>query len=621
MSLTQALTTSLTGLRTTQLGLSLIASNVANADTPGFVRKTLAQTTTAANGTGVGVQVAAINRELDRYVQAQLRTELSGSAYADLRAQFYDRLQGLFGQPGSDAALETVFNKFTAALQALATSPDLYAARADALGAAQALAQQLNRTSDDIQELREDAEQGLAEAAASADDAVQHIAAINRQLTNAGGTDLASAVLLDQRDRYIEQLAQLMDVRVLDVGNGQVSVFTSDGLQLVGSGAAHIGFDPQGAMSPGASWSADASTRSVGTLTLTGANGEKTDLIASGAIRSGTIAAYLDMRDNVLVQAQRQLDAIAAAMSQALSDRTVPASAVTAGSQAGFDVDAGGLLAGNTLRVTYTDTLSNTQRTVTFVRVDDPGALPLADGATADPHDRVVGIDFAGGTGVVASQIAAALGAGFAVSNPSGSTLRILNAPGTFITVDAASATVTATALANGNQELPFFLDGGAVYAGAIGSEGPQSIGLAARLTVNAALLADPAKLIVYRGSPQTPAGDATRPDFLYRQLTAAGRSFLPDTGIGSAAAPFQGTIAGFLRSLVAQQGQAAAAAGNLKQGQDVVVNALRQRAGEASGVNVDQEMANLLNLQNAYAANARVLSAVKDLFDILLRM
>src|SRR5919206_2653831 len=117
MSLTQALTTSLAGLRTTQLGLSLVASNVANAETPGFVRKTLAQTTTAANGTGVGVQVAAVNRELDRYVQRQLRVELSGGAYADLRAQFYDRLQGVFGQPGSDGTLEAVFNNFTSALQ------------------------------------------------------------------------------------------------------------------------------------------------------------------------------------------------------------------------------------------------------------------------------------------------------------------------------------------------------------------------------------------------------------------------------------------------------------------------------------------------------------------------
>ena len=89
MSLTQALATSVSGLRTTQAGLALIASNIANAETPGYVRKTLTQTTTAAGGVGVSVRAAAINRELDQFLQRQLRVESSGGAYADLRAQFY----------------------------------------------------------------------------------------------------------------------------------------------------------------------------------------------------------------------------------------------------------------------------------------------------------------------------------------------------------------------------------------------------------------------------------------------------------------------------------------------------------------------------------------------------
>ena len=56
-------------------------------------------------------------------------------------------------------------------------------------------------------------------------------------------------------------------------------------------------------------------------------------------------------------------------------------------------------------------------------------------------------------------------------------------------------------------------------------------------------------------------------------------------------------------------------------QGQDVVLNTLQQKFNDTSGVNVDQEMANLLTLQNSYSANARVLSAVKDMFDTLINM
>jgi flagellar hook-associated protein 1 len=95
MSLNQALATAVSGLRVNQAGLSLVAANVANADTPGYVRKTPVQVAIAAGDLGVGVRVAAINRQLDQYIQRQLRVESSGASYAGLRAQFYDRLQNV----------------------------------------------------------------------------------------------------------------------------------------------------------------------------------------------------------------------------------------------------------------------------------------------------------------------------------------------------------------------------------------------------------------------------------------------------------------------------------------------------------------------------------------------
>src|SRR5687768_4849768 len=112
MSIGQALSTALSGLRASQAGLSLIAGNVANAQTPGYVRKTILLTTSAA-GEGGSVRVAAVNRELDQYLQRQLRVENAGGAYSDLRADFYQRLQGIYGAPGSDSALETAYSNFT----------------------------------------------------------------------------------------------------------------------------------------------------------------------------------------------------------------------------------------------------------------------------------------------------------------------------------------------------------------------------------------------------------------------------------------------------------------------------------------------------------------------------
>ena len=72
---------------------------------------------------------------------------------------------------------------------------------------------------------------------------------------------------------------------------------------------------------------------------------------------------------------------------------------------------------------------------------------------------------------------------------------------------------------------------------------------------------------------------------------------------------------------MISTQGQAAENASNLAAGQEVVVNALKERVAEGSAVNIDVEMANLLNLQSAYGANARVMSVVKDMIDQLLNI
>jgi flagellar hook-associated protein 1 FlgK len=126
---------------------------------------------------------------------------------------------------------------------------------------------------------------------------------------------------------------------------------------------------------------------------------------------------------------------------------------------------------------------------------------------------------------------------------------------------------------------------------------------------------------VVYQTSPLTAAGDQTRPNFLYNQLSSAAVAFSPQSGIGTTVAPFTGTVAQFIRQIASEQGQAADAASNLKQGQDVVLSSLQQRFNDGASVNVDQEMANLLGLQNAYAANAHVLSAVKAMVDSLMQI
>src|SRR5262249_2746108 len=150
MSLTQALSSALSGLQVTQANIAMVASNVANADTPGYTRKVVNQVATGAN-TSIGVRVSDIQREIDLYVQKQLRTENAGASYADTRASMYSQLQNIYGQPGADTSLESAYNSFTGSLQALSTSPDDPSARSAVINSAQLLAQQLNQPSDSVQ--------------------------------------------------------------------------------------------------------------------------------------------------------------------------------------------------------------------------------------------------------------------------------------------------------------------------------------------------------------------------------------------------------------------------------------------------------------------------------------
>jgi flagellar hook-associated protein 1 FlgK len=256
------------------------------------------------------------------------------------------------------------------------------------------------------------------------------------------------------------------------------------------------------------------------------------------------------------------------------------------------------------------------------VRVDDPAALPLANTATPDPNDTVIGVNFSGGMASVVAQLNAALGpAHLQFSNPSGSVLRAVDDNTAAATMNAASTTTTVATLAGGVPQLPMFTDAGALYTGKITVDGTQMTGLAGRIMVNAALLADPSKLTVYNTAPLTPSGDTARADFIFSQLTSAQFTYTAQTGLGSATTPYKGTIPGFIQQFLTQQGNAATTATQLQQGQAVVVSTLQQKFSATAGVSIDTEMANLIALQNSYAANAHVMNVVQSMMTSLLQI
>ena len=545
------------------------------------------------------------------------------STYGNQNANILSQLQSVYGTPGGTGTLETAFNNFTSAVQAISTNSTGLSAQTTALSAAQALAQQLNSTSQGIQTLRSNVEQDIGSSVSEANTDLNQIAAINQQLQGLGPNDPSAATLEDQRDSAINDLSNLMDVNVTTSGANQVSVLTNTGIQLVSGGqASQFAFTSSGTLSPTSLYSTNPAQNGVGSLTVKLPNGANIDAIANNVISSGRIAADIQLRDKTLVQAQTQVDQLAATLSSSLSDLTTQGTAVTpSASLSGFTLDLSNVQPGNSINLTYTNS-SGQQQQVQIVRVDDPSALPLPSPSGASP--QVIGVNFTGGMSSVVSQLNAALGQThlqFSNPSPPSNTLQVVTNSADNVTVNSASTTTTTTSLTSGNPQLPLFTDAGSPYTGAITSSGSELTGLAGRIEVNPALLNNPADLTVFSTNPPTAAGDTTRPNFLFSQLTSATFTYSPQTGLGSTTAPFNGTIGNFLQQVLSQQANAATSATQLQQGQSVVVSTLQQKFNSTSQVSIDNEMSNLIALQNSYSANAHVMSVVQSMMATLMQV
>lgn len=622
MSLSGALSIALSGLRVANTSIDLAARNIANANTPGYTRKVQLPVAQLSGGIASGVTLGDVRRDIDAFLQQQLRTEVAIGAQVDTRAQFLNRIDAMFGRPGQANALDTILSGFNDSLQELATTPDAFSARDGAVNHAATLANQLNRLSNDIQAMRQEAEIGLNDAVTEANLALQEIAQLNTEINARFDDQLGFADVADRRDQAIDRLAQLLDVRVLEGDRGTVRVFTNSGNLLVDGQAVTLNFDERSNLGPAARYSEDESERSVGTLTIEGFGGANLDLFRHGDISSGRIAALKELRDETLVQAQAQLDELAHGLALSLSSAEVSGTAATVGPQTGFDLNVADLAAGNPIQVTVTQ--GGTPQTFTFIRVDDPATLPLPADATADPNDTVIGIDFSGGlagaAGAIDAALDAALGVDVSVSSPGADTLQILNDAGGTVTIDSVGATVTPASTQDSGLQLALFTDGGTAYTGSFDGVS-QKIGLAGRLTVNAAVVADSSLLVSYSTSPPTGSGDPARPLELLARFNETSFTFSPSTGLGTSGSPLSTNIREFGQRVINFQGQQAQNAQSVQAAQGIVVDSLNDRFKADTAVNIDEELSRLTELQNAYAANARVMSVVQDLIDVLMRV
>ena len=697
MSLSQILSSALSGLNAAQAGIRTASNNIANVNTTGYAREKVAQETGVANGRSNGVVVGEPGRVADRYLEDAVYGRAGDAGAASTVSDYLQRLQALLGSPGSDSALpgrlQAIISTTTAlggttggttsGTQAAAT---MIGSVADALSTMQALGS-------DVEAMRSEVDQNTSQTVQRINTLLQNLQGLNDDVARAEALGRSSSGAADRRTAAIAELSGLIGINTQRLSDGRIEIATTAGTTLLDKLPRQLRYDSNG-----------FSTMQSGYPPITvhfadqnGQAGAATGEALDGPQLGGTLGGLIDIRDRQLPEFAERLGSVFAGLAKAMN----------AASNAGTAVPAPNRLDGRPTLLSGSDrlgfsggiTVAVTARDGTLVgrtaidlsgiaTVDDAVAAinaGLGGTATASFANGTLSIAAAGSSnGVVVAQDSdnpsARGGVGFSQYFGLNDVVRSATSPlvpSGFVASDAhglnfsSGGTVEmAVRDANGRIAATYSLTGSVgssvgdlvteLNASPLARYGAFSLDTNGRIRFGASTVNAGTEVTIRRdsttrgttglgfsamagfgGSEAGLAGgsvsaammsDATRVPLARLQDVAVGQKAL---GVGD-----RSGVSGFVNALstatdlgrdgttsvqqLATQvmGQAAGTASRAK-----------DRAGETgdrrddavarrdsfSGVNLDEELGQLIVLQNSYSASARIINVANQMFDSLI--
>ncbi|MEH6663715.1 MAG: flagellar hook-associated protein FlgK [Brevundimonas sp.] len=376
MSLNLIMNTATSGMMTAQGQLRVISDNVANVNTPGYVRKVGEQQALTTQGVGSGVELARVRLATDRFLQAASFNAGAEAARQGVRYELYDRVQSLFGNPSGGAdffsQVDGVFSAFAVAAEDPVSSPR----RQEALFRAQTLFDEAARIQSQIQAVREDADGRLKSAVDGANLLLEQIEALNVEISRAtvSGADASGAE--SAQASLIGELSQIMDLRLSPRSQGGVTVRTNAGVMLAGDGYATLEYQRAGAVNSESAFS---------DVWVTEPRGTKRALAES--ITSGEIKGLLELRNVEAPAAAERLAELVARVADELNrahnaNSAAPAPSTLTGRNVGqsFDAAIAGFTGTSNIAVVNPQGVVQTQVEVVF----SGGAMTI-NGTAATP--------------------------------------------------------------------------------------------------------------------------------------------------------------------------------------------------------------------------------------------
>ncbi len=230
--------TAVSGLLAYQRAMATTGHNVANVNTPGYSRQNIELATrlpleSSAGFIGNGVNINTVARAYDQFLTTTLRTTTSGQAQLGAYYELSKQIDNVVADP--QAGLSPALQEFFAAVQTASNDPNSSSARQVLLSQSNSLVNRFHYLSDRLDNLQSSANAQVSTTVAQVNSLAQSIARINQQIYDLEGSSGGQAPndLLDQRDEAIRQLAERVSVTVVPQDNGMLNVFAGNGQGLV----------------------------------------------------------------------------------------------------------------------------------------------------------------------------------------------------------------------------------------------------------------------------------------------------------------------------------------------------------------------------------------------------
>ncbi len=617
-----------TGLAAANLGLATVSHNIANANTPGYSRQQVILRAAVAGGggglfAGKGVEAVGIERITNQFLFQQANVATSDAASSNAQLSYLNRVADLL--TGDESSIPGAINRFFSGLQDLASRPASQTERQTVLARAQSLAQRFNDIDTQLQSMSSELASQLSTAAIKVNANASGIVRLNEQIAQQLGNGITPNDLLDQRDQLVREISGQIKVSVINQPDGRINLFLPSGDPLVtANGASRITVEAD-PYNPGA-----VRLASVGAST----GGASRPILASVNV-GGAMGGFMSMQADIDA-ARNEMGRIAIALASEMNDQQALGQDLNG--QAGsalfrtptpkaFSVNGGAgsvnaaiadpsALKASDYRLDYDGT------NYTLTRLSDGvqtsyGSLPqTVDGLTFS----------AGGTAPAAGQIfiiqpvregastmtplisdpariAAALPVIGTMNTANTGTASIaemrVNGPPPVAAGLTQPVQVTFTSATNFN----YTVNGGAVQTGSVNANGEIVVnGWTLKLAGTPAVGDRIAVTANTNGS-----GDN-------RNLILMGRLAQSRFIDGNSITEANGRLIGNFGNRAAEMAITAKA-------NDRLLEQVKQEESAVSGVNLDEEAADLLRYQQAYQAAAKAMAAANAVFETILQM